>query len=125
MQKMEVRVSKLVIYYYISIAILTLFLSIFLMLKWGKMFLIFGVILSIALFTYSQFLKSKVIYVSEVDANFKCWFISKSIRQIESIDVMGFWVLNHICIVGRGGSVIKLKFVDNLKEVSSLALAKN
>jgi hypothetical protein len=122
---MEVRVSKLVIYYYISIAILTLFLSIFLMLKWGKMFLILGVILSIALFTYSQFLKSKVIYVSEVDANFKCWFISKSIRQIESIDVMGFWVLNHICIVGRGGSVIKLKFVDNLKEVSSLALAKH
>jgi hypothetical protein len=95
------------------------------MLKWGKMFLILGVILSIALFTYSQFLKSKVIYVSEVDANFKCWFISKSIRQIESIDVMGFWVLNHICIVGRGGSVIKLKFVDNLKEVSSLALAKH
>ena len=118
---MEVRVSKILIYYYLALSFGIFILSIFIALKWGKMFIFLGFVTAIACYIYAIFLKSKVIYVSEADANYKSWFVSKSIRQIESIDVMGFWVFNHICIIGRGGSIMKLRFVSNLPEVAKLA----
>lgn len=118
---MEVRVSKILIYYYFSLSFSILLLFLFFSLKWGKMFVFLGLITTSVCFIYALFLKSKVIYVSEMDANYKSWLVSKAIRQIESIDVIGFWIFNHICIVGRGGSVIKLKFIGNLPEVAKLA----
>ena len=61
------------------------------------------------------------ITIVNKDAKFKGVFKRKSIKDVESIDCLGFWIFNSVSIYGRGGNKISLSFVADFNNVRNYA----
>ncbi len=117
----EVRISKVIFWFYLVLANVLLIFAVKNALKSQFEWALFTLILAIFPLVFAFYTKSKVLKISNLDVTYKSWFISKAIKQVESIDVVGFSIFNKVEIVGRGGSKITLKYVANLKKVAELA----
>lgn len=76
-------------------------------------FLFFGTLLLL----YAFWIGSMLIKISYPNAKYSAWFRHKTIKDIESISVDGFWLLNSVEVTGRGGVKMKIFFVPDIKNI--------
>ena len=80
-------------------------------------FYIIGLIL---IFNAIMMFFAEIIIVNK-DAKYKGIFKRTSIKDIESVDCSGFWIINKVCIYGRGRNKISLGGVNNFNIVRKYA----
>ena len=78
-------------------------------------------VMSMLSIIYGSYLKSKRIYITNMDAKYKSWLSRKSIKNIESFNTSGIWILNSASITGRGKAIIKMYFIADFADVRKQA----
>lgn len=116
--KITIKISNIIVEIYIFCAIFLGLLTLLSFFMSDKIIspLIFA-LFSFASFVRALYLKSQSITIFNMDATYESWFANISIKNIESINIFGFWIINTVIITGRGMSSIQLTGVHDLDKV--------